>query len=433
MAERTSVAQRQEFYRRHQAGQSYRAIAEQMGVSPECVRYWCRRQRDGGDCQTRYVRRSPGLLSRFEAKVRYVILRLRLAHPRRGPGRIRLGLTKRPSLKGLRLPSETQIGRYLHQWPRFRRRRSARPVRERPHSPTQVHQRWQLDFKMGLALQDGSQVNLHTVWDPVGAACLGAVVTPAGRTGQEPKKVTAAQAQATLRRCFARWGTLPHEVQTDGEATLVGQPQGDFPSSFTLWLKGLGIEHLVTRPGRPTDNAEVERGHRTVNDYAIVGNEKADPDRLQSILDQAVDELAFELPSRAKGCAGRPPIEAHPELLQAPRPFRPELELAHFDLQRVDTYLATLTWKRTVGKTGQIDLGGHRYSVGRPYARRQVDIHFDPTDRHFVFYDPDQPGLEIRRRPARGLDVSDLTGLATQPTGLGPQQLPLPGLSLAKR
>jgi hypothetical protein len=278
---------------------------------------------------------------------------------------------------------------------------------------------------MGIALQDGSQVNLHTVRDPVGAACLGAVLSVAGRVGQAPKRVTEEQARATLRRCFARWGTLPREVQTDGEPSLVGQAQGDFPSSFTLWLKGLGIEHLVIRPGRPTDNAEVERCHRTVNDYAIIGNEKADLDILQAILDEAVDELDFELPSRAKGCAGRPPVEAHPELLQAPRPFQPELELAYFDLRHVDTYLATLTWERTVGKTGQIDLGGHRYTVGRPYARRRVVIQFDPTDRHFVFYDPDQPKVEIRRRPALGLDVTDLTGLATWPTGLGPQQLPL--------
>jgi len=163
-------------------------LQSRWGVSPECVRYWCRRQRDGGDCQTRYACRSPGLLSRFDAKVRYVILRLRLKHPRWGPSRIRLGLTKRPSLKGLPLPSETQIGRYLHQWLCFRHQRSARPVRERPRPPTQVHQRWQLDFKMSIALQDGSQVNLHTVRDPVGAACLDAVITPAGRVGQGPGK-----------------------------------------------------------------------------------------------------------------------------------------------------------------------------------------------------------------------------------------------------
>jgi hypothetical protein len=81
-----------------------------------------------------------------------------------------------------------------------------------------------------------------------------------------------------------------------------------------------------------------------------------------------------------------------------------------------------------VGKTGQISLGGHHqyYAVSRKYARQEVLVKFDPADRHFVFYDPDYPEHEIGRRPARNLDVEDLTGLATWPQGLGPQQLPLP-------
>ena len=62
-----------------------------------------------------------------------------------------------------------------------------------------------------------------------------------------------------------------------------------------------------------------------------------------------------------------------------------------FDLKKVDAYLATFTWERKVGKTGQITLGGRhqRYSIGRAYARRQVLVRFDPTDRHFVFLDPE--------------------------------------------
>jgi len=190
----------------------------------------------------------------------------------------------------------------------------------------------------------------------------------------------------------------------------------------------LGIVHLVIRPGKLTDNAEVERCHRTVNDYAIVGNEDADAKQLQQILDQAVYELDYELPSRAEGCGGLPPVVAHPELLQPHRPFQPEHELAFFDLKRVDAYLATFTWQRKVGKTGQITIGGRhqRYSVGRPYAHRQVLVRFDPADRHFVFYDVDDPEMEIGRRPARDLEVTDLTGLTMWPEGLGFQQLPLP-------
>jgi hypothetical protein len=280
-----------------------------------------------------------------------------------------------------------------------------------------------MDFKVEIALDDGTWANLHTVRDPVGEACISAVVFGSRK---RTKRVTLDQVRTVLRTCFARWGTLPDEVQTDGEPALIGQPQDTFPSRFTLWLKGLGITHLVIRPGRPTDNAEVERCHRTVYDYAIVGNEKVDIARLQEILDQAVDELNWELPSRAEGCQGQPPIVAHPELLQPRRPFRPEHELAHFDLALADDYLATFTWTRTVWKSGQIEIGTYRYFVDRAYAGRQIHVRFDPVDRHYVFYEIESSEQEIVRRPAKGLEVADLTGLIPWPEGLGPQQLPLP-------
>jgi len=211
-------------------------------------------------------------------------------------------------------------------------------------------------------------------------------------------------ARSTLRACFACWQTLPDEIQSDGDKILVGNHHQTFPTVFTLWLKGLGVEHLVTRPAKPTDNAEVERCHRTVNDYAIVGHENASMLELQEILDQAVHELNFELSSRAEGCRGRPPVIAHPELLRPRRPYQPEHELALFDLKRVDTYLASFTWQRKVGKAGQTEVGRHRYSVGRAYSHHSVLIRFDPTDRYFVFYDINDPEVEIRRRPAKGLE-----------------------------
>ena len=428
MTLRTTVQQRHDFDRRHQAGETYQQIADSEGVSRECVRYWCRWQRDGGDCHSRYRRQSQGLLSQFDLLVPYCILRVRLEHPRRGPSRILNDLRKRPSLQGLRLPSESSIGRYLHQWSRFRRQPKQEIEQKRPRQPTEVHECWQIDFKMGIPQQGRHLVNLHTVRDPVGEACIGAFVTPAGPVGRNPRKVTMEQVRSVLRTCFTRWGTLPDAIQTDRETILIGQPQDSFPSIFTLWLTGLGIEHRITRPGKPTDNAEVERCHRTVNDYAIVGNEDADLGQLQAFLDQAEEELNWELGSRAEGCQGQPPIFAHPELLESRRPYRPEHELALFDLSRVDAYLATFTWQRKVGKTGQISLGSHRqrYTVSRTYARQQVLVRFDPNDRHFVFYDIDDPEKEIRRQPAKNLEAADITGLAPWPVGLIPQQLPLP-------
>ncbi len=429
---RTTPEQRHLFYQRHLRGEPYEAIAHGAGTSRWCVRYWCRKQQAGASPRTVYQRSPSGILGRFHPRLRYCILRLRLEHPRWGPDRIRAHLRKRPSLRGWTLPSVATIGRYLHRWPRFRRSHHQRtPPAQRPHPPRVVLQRVQLDFKMGLALQNGTLVNLHTVRDPVGEVCLVARVFPAGRVGHAPKAIRWEQARAVLRLAFARWHTLVDEVQTDSESRLVAHSPDAFPSPFTLWLVGLGITHLVIRPGRPTDNAEVERCHRTITEYAVVGNEKVEVARLQQLLDQAVEELAFELGSRAEGCHGQPPVQAHPELLQPRRPFEPTHELAIFDFQRVDAYLASGVWERRVGKTGQVELGAKRYSIGRAYACRQVQIRFDPTDRHFVFYDVDNPGQEWCRRPARGLEVVDLTGLKDGPEGHGPQQLPLPfGLAI---
>lgn len=435
MKRHTTPDQRRTFHELHEQGLTYPQIAKQYNVSRECVRYWCRRQRDGGSCRTTYHKVPTGMLSCFDSLVRYCILRLRLEHPRWGPGRIRFHLGRRPALRGMTLPSRAQIGRYLHQWPKFRRPRKKKAEDHRPDPPTEVHQRWQLDFKVDIALQDDTPVDLHTARDPVGEACIGAVIYTTKQVHTLRTRVPMTDARSTLRRCFAQWGTLPDEVQTDREPTLVTSGEDSFPSTFTLWLTGLGIKHLVSRAGKPTDNAEVERCHRTVNDYAIVGNEKHPPVELQSILDDSVLELAFELPSRAEGCAGRTPVEAHPELLEPRHPFRAEHELAHFDLARVDALLSTFTWKRRVDKTGQICIGGYheRYSVGRAYARQEVVVRFHPADRCFVFYLPeseqnDQAAemlREIGRRPARNLEVEDLTGLATWPAGLVPQQLPL--------
>jgi len=428
MSLKTEPDDRRRFYEQHQRGETYAAIAVTAGVSLGCVRYWCRRLRDGGSCLSQYRRRPRGLLSQFHPLVRYGILRLRLAHPRWGVARIRYGLGQRPALQGQRLPGPAQIGRYLRQWPKVRHRLRT-PKASQPAQPqaVAVHQRWQVDFKMGLALRDGSQVNLQTVRDPVGEVCIAARVTPAGSAGRHPARVTLRELQATLRCGFARWHTLPQEVQTDHEGVFVGNADTAFPSPFSLWLLGLGIRHLTIRPGQPTDNAEVERCHQTVCNYAIVGNEACDCAALQRTLDQALDELAFDLPSQAAGCAGQPPALAHPQLLQPAIRFAVEHEWALFDLQRVDAYLAEQSWPRIVGDTGQVTIGGQhqRYSVGRAYAGQMVQVRFDPADRTFVFCADALPHRELRRRKARHLDKAFLTGLPDPEGQAAPQQLSL--------
>lgn len=428
MAVRTTPQQRLSFFQRHQRGETYEAIARSDGLSFECVRYWCRRQQAGGCCATRYHHPPGGLLGRFDPKVPYCVLRLRLQHPRWGPNRLRYHLAKRPSLRGLPLPSEAEIGRYLHQWGRFRRPVKSKTLTQRPKAPTHVHQRWQVDFKVQIALQDGTQVDLYTCRDPFGEVCIDARFVPNGRAGTKGKRPSVETAQAFLRGGFARWHTLPDEIQTDGEPALSGRSGGTFfPTRFMLWLKGLNIDYLVIRSGRPTDNAEVERCHRTLNDYVIVGQEHLDTVSLEAALDQAVHDLAYELPSQAAGCHGRPPVATHPELLQPRRPYQPEHELALFDLDRVDAYLSTFTWKYTVTKNGEVSIGESCYYPGYKHRSQEVTVRFDAATREFVFYSTQEPEKILARCRAKRLEVADLTGLGPWPTGPGVQQLSLPG------
>lgn len=431
MYKRTDPILRRKFFQDHLRGKSYVEIAVEESVSKECVRYWCRRQKRGASVISHYPGPAIGLLKSFHALVRYVILKLRLQHPGWGPTPLLFEMKSRPSLVGLRLPHGSQIGRYLHQFERFRRKKHPRLHRERPKQPTYTSQRWQLDYKMGIPLKDGRLVNLFTACDPFAGACIGAQVFPAGRVGQAPKKVTQEQVRTFLRDCFTRWKVLPAELQTDGESTLVANHgPNDFPTTFTRWLEGLNIHHLVIRPRRPTDDAEVERMHRTVNEFVMRGCSLTGIGEINALLEESIRKLVYELPSHAKHCYGLPPIQAHPELEKHAQTFQPEWELIHFDLSRVDRYLAQFFWERRVGKSGQVDIGGEVYSVGRDNARKLVTIRYDAPTCELVFYTQlegtGKDGVEIKRHIIQGNGVNELIGFSTPALAPKPQQLALP-------
>jgi hypothetical protein len=267
-----------------------------------------------------------------------------------------------------------------------------------------------MDWKIGIRLGAEQYVQLATVRDPYGAAFIAAEVYPVAGRGS---RVAEGAVRTTLRRAFAEWG-LPDELQTDGEARLNAQSHDSFPSRFQLWLIGLGVRHQRIRPGVPTDNAEVERAHRTLYDYAFLGNLDKSPSQMQILLQQARCQLNREYPSRAHGCQQRPPLQAHPELLQPKRPFDPAQEAQAFQLARVDAHLAQLLWQRKVGQKGQITLGGahETYSLGCAFAHQTVTVRFDPQDRHFVASDAHQQ--EIKRWPARHLSANEILDLPPQ-------------------
>jgi transposase InsO family protein len=350
---------------------------------------------------------------------------LKRAHPHWGPANVKLQLKRDLELEEEELPSNARLSAlFKAECPEAVQPRQRRLYPERaPPSVTHPHQRWQVDGKEKVTIGDDDVVTILNARDPVGALMIAsrAFVTT---TPQWLRKLTLQEVQDTLRQAFTEWG-LPLEIQTDRETVYVGAPQETFPSLFTLWLVGLGIQHIVSRNRRPTDQAHVERSHRTVGDMAWKDQPRDTVEQLQSLLDDCRQRYNQELPVQAADCEGRSPLQVRPWARHSGRPFHSGLEWTLFDLQRVDAFLARHVWTRKVSAHGEVHIGRHRYQVGCHHAHMTVSVRFCPDTRSFRFQSSD--GTLIAIRPAVKLDQVDIIGYMPIELAL-PEffQLPLP-------
>jgi len=189
--------------------------------------------------------------------------------------------------------------------------------------------------------------------------------------------------QADLRQVFTQWG-LSDAIRMDRDSVFVGSSRLEWPGTLLLWLVGLAVQPIINRAYRPTDNAMVERSHRTWQGDVLVGGQFVDLLALQATSDQSLADRRHDLSSRHRGCHGQPPAVAFPQLMTARRPYHPDQERALFDLRRVDAYLAQWQWRRQVDVAGKIALADRNLRIGKPYRGQMVKIHFDPDTREFV-------------------------------------------------
>lgn len=427
-----SVAEREQVYRDKLRGRTFSEIAADLACSIETVRKWWRKAQHVGRQglqSTRYGRPPTGLLSRFSPSIITSALRLKRQNPRWGPDRVLVELRRDPALASLALPSRSRLALlFKAECPEcLEPRRPKRSTRVSPARPTAVHECWQLDMQEGIRLDDGTIATVCSIRDPVGAAIVLSrafdVTTPKGY-----RKLHWEDIRLVIRSAATRWGTLPDALQTDNEVCLGGQPADPAPSRLTLWLQGLGVAHRFIRPGRPTDQAQIERTHRTLDTFTGMLDGVANLERLQARLDAEVDCYNTVFPSRASKCHGQPPVIAYPELLRPRRAYKPEQERALFNEQRVYDYLGSIALERKVSSVGQIQVGRRLMSVGRSYAGQTVRVECAPARREWVVRSGD--GQEVARHPVQGLDAATLTGLPDQPAepALPPVQHTLPCL-----
>jgi transposase-like protein len=424
-------AEKERIYRDKLRGLSLLEIAADLGCSVATVRKWWRYARDHGRTGLQTIhrgRRATGLLSRFAPQVTSRALALKREHRRWGPNRVLVELRRDPSLLACALPSPSRLAVLFRlECPDcVSVRPPKRPALIPPPRPSTVHECWQLDTQEGIHLADGQVASVCSIRDPFGAAILTSRafdVTTSGRY----RKLTWQEVRSVIRSAATEWETLPDALQTDNEVCLAGQPTDPAPSQLTLWLAGLGVVHRFIRPGQPTDQAQIERTHRTLDNFTDIPDRLPDLECLQQRLDEERDQYNRLFPVTASDCAGRPPLIAHPELHQPRRPYRPEWERQLFEEQRVYDYLASFVLERKVSQVGQIQIGGRSRGVGRAYVGQTLALRCDPHTREWVVRTAD--GSEVVRLAVQGLDVSSLTGLPDEPPAEAlPIQLTFPWL-----
>lgn len=421
-------AEKQRLQALRQAGATLAMIADELHCARETVRkHWrrCRKQ------QASPARGRPrrGVLSTFPPALVERAVALKRLHAHWGPANVRVALAREALPQTIRLPSVARLAVLFRQaCPEMvqPRRRTIYPARA-PARATVPHQRWQMDGKEAVSVGAGAQATILSVRDPVSAVMIANQAFETKRS-EKARKLTRPEVQDTLRTAFERFGQ-PLEVQTDHEGVYTGAPQGDFPSSFTLWLRGLAIAHVPSRDRRPTDQAHVERGHRTIGDMTWKDVPPESVPQLQQQLDGTTERYNTVLPVVAAACHGQPPLLAHPQAAHSGRPYRRDREWLLFDLKRVDLYLSTRVWTRQVSTSGNVSLGNYFYQVGRQYAHQRVSIRFAPNQRTFCFQTAE--GLPLAELPSEGLSTADLIGWEPLSNSPSPGwQLPLPLLGV---
>lgn len=198
-----------------------------------------------------------------------------------------------------------------------------------------------------------------------------------------------------MAQWFEQWGR-PQQIQFDHGPPWYST-KGRMPTLMELWLVGLGIEVVWSRPRRPQDNGKVERSHRTTQSWSAPLYCR-NLEQLQHSLDEATQVQWRHYPDRT----GLTRLQRHPQLLDCPRPFPIGQEDALWSLHLVHQHLAAQQWQRRVGKNGQISLYNHYYRIDRALAGQILWVRFEPATSEWVC--SNEAGQEVQR--CKSLEIS---------------------------
>ena len=418
MRKHTTLDERMKIVTLAQQGLSSKAIAQYMGLSVYTVRKWRRRYRQQGKdgLHSHMGRPHRGVLSTFAPEVRQALRLLRSMHPGWGPLSLLAALRQDPQWQNARLPSRSQVASFLKAegWVASRKKRSQLPdVVERPAQP-QPHQEWEMDAQGVVEIPGLGKVSVINITDVATSLHVGALPCP------HRSKPNGEDYRRALRLAFAEFG-LPEQISLDHDTVFVGtNAHSPFPTSFLMWLLALGVKVRFIKAPPPREHARVEGRHALHFAQALEGRKFTSWQQVQEAMDAQRHFTNTVYPVPALG--HRPRLKAFPHARHSGRTYHPHHEESLLDLQRVKAYLQEGVWYRQVSAQGQCALGGQRYTLGKAWAKRQVEVRFDMSQDALQFRWKE----EVLYCPMKGLDKATLMG-SDAPWMLSTHlQLPLP-------
>jgi transposase InsO family protein len=323
-----------------------------------------------------------GVLGSFSFLVQEAIEALRGEYSAWGAGTIRQHLLSKGRFSSTDLPSISRIAAFLkakgHTHGYDRQRRLPNPDFV---APTRNHQTWQIDDQ-GVEFYKGvgyiRMINIKDVFNHIHVGGFPVLVQTKNHSP------STSDYQCALRLAFARFG-MPEHIQSDnGSVFHDTSTMSPFPTTFHLWLTALGIRFSFARSRTPTDQAAIERTHRTLFNQI----KRATPFKNWQHLHEWVQERIEQL-NEALICQTikDSPLKAFPQAIHSKRYYIPQNELELLDLDRIWTFLSHCEWYRKVAKNHVLSLGGQLYAIKEAKPQQQLRITFDEKGKILAFHD----------------------------------------------
>ena len=421
---KTSLQERVLILELSEAGLSDRQISEKMNLSRWTVRKWRRKAQAEGlqGLHSQMGRPATGALSSFSPVVVEKLAYWREQNPDWGPTTLLTELQIRPAIAELPLPSRASIARWLDEQDLARDYEKHSELPNESDDGDQVedcHEEWEMDAEGHGFIPQVGVVSLVNIIDRFSRAKIISYPCWLGKKRLE-RRLATPDYYLIMRLAFSEWG-LPERLAADRSSVFFdNRSKSPFPTRIYLWMLALGVQVVIGRPHRPTDQAAVERVHQTWQRQVVRGqrflNEKALLHRLQ----RRRRFLNYHLPCSALD--GKPPLVAYPQARRTGRDYRPEWEMEIMDMKRIDAYLQEGKWFRKASNVGAVTVAQEVYYLGREWKHQQVQVTYQPEGRRFKF----ESDGKVKHKPVRSMAKSDLMGDMGPLVGLDEFQLALP-------